>query len=105
MMRPKSALYYISDLEKIAQEVTEIIEMESDPSGTLDITSVCKKYSLEAVANIFLGSRLGTLSGEGDGQRLIDISDAAQASTQKLMLYPFFLLPYLKEYKRWIRFF
>ena len=62
-MRPKSALYYIEDLERIALDVTELIEKESDPSGQLDIIKMCQKYSLEAVAYIFLGSRLGTLSG------------------------------------------
>ena len=53
MMRPKSALYYIEDLEKIAQDVTELIEKESDPSGTMDVVKLCQKYALEAVANIF----------------------------------------------------
>ena len=104
MMRPKSALYYIEDLEKIALDVTEVIEKESDPSGTMDVVKLCQKYSLEAVAYIFLGSRLGTLSGDGDGQRLIEIADAIGPTTQKLLFLPLFSLKYLPEYKRWIKY-
>ena len=105
-MRPKSALYYIEDLEKIALDVTEVIEKESDPSGTMDVVKLCQKYSLEAVAYIFLGSRLGTLSGngDGDGQRLIEIADAIGPTSQKLLFLPLFSLKYLPEYKRWIKY-
>ena len=102
-MRPKSALYYIEDLERIALDVTELIEKESDPSGQLDIIKMCQKYSLEAVAYIFLGSRLGTLSGGGDGQRLIEIADAIGPTSQKLIFLPLSSLKYLPEYKRWIK--
>ena len=103
MMRPQSALYYISDLEKIALDVTEVIEEESDPSGTLDVSKMCQKYSLEAVAYIFLGCRLGTLSGKGDGQRLIEIANVKIPAMQKLTLFPLSVLPYLPVYKRYLK--
>ena len=104
LMRPKSALYYTEDLEKIALDVTEVIDAEVDPAGTMDVVKICQKYSLEAVAYIFLGSRLGTLSGRGDGQRLIEIADTSGEITQKLMLFPLSWLPYIPEYKRWSRY-
>ena len=103
MMRPKSALFYISELEKIALDVAEFIEEKADPSGTMDVVKMCQGYSLEAVAYIFLGSRLGTLSGQGDGQRLIEITDAVGPISQKLMFLPTSLLPYLPIYKEFIR--
>ena len=105
-MRPKSALYYTEDLERIAQDVTEVIDAEVDPAGTLDVVKICQKYSLEAVAYIFLGSRLGTLSGRGDGQRLIEIADTSGEIIQKLIqLFPISWLPYIPEYKRWLRYY
>ena len=104
MMRPQSALYYISDLEKIALDVTEVIEEESDPSGTLDVSKICQKYSLEAVAYIFLGSRLGTLSGKGDGQRLVEIADLGGQLTQKITFLPRSILPYHPDYKKFIKY-
>ena len=105
-MRPKSALYYIQDLEKIALDVCELIEKESDPAGTMNVVKLCQKYSLEAVAYVFLGSRLGTLSeaGGGDGQRLIEIADIIGPMSQKLLFLPLFSLKYLPEYKRWIKY-
>ena len=50
MMRPKSALYYIQDREKIALDVCELIAKESDPSGTMNVVKLCQNYSREAVA-------------------------------------------------------
>ena len=37
----------------------------------------------KSVAFVFLGSRLGTLSGEGDGQRLIEIADSTEHDIYK----------------------
>ena len=91
-MRPKSALYYTEDLERIALDVTEVIEAEVDQAGTLDVVKICQKYSLEAVAYIFLGWRL-----------VIEITDTSGEITQKLMLFPLSWLPYIPEYKRWTR--
>ena len=103
MMRPKSALYYIEDLEKIALDVTELIEKESDPSGSLDVIKMCQKYSLEAVAFVFLGSRLGALAGTGDGQRLIEIADSTGELQQTLFFMPTSVLPYLPGFKKFIK--
>ena len=44
-MRPKSALYYIEDLENIALDVTELIERESEPSGSLGGYKVLGSYA------------------------------------------------------------
>ena len=103
MMRPKSALYYIEDLEKIALDVTELIEKESDSSGSLDVIKMCQKYSLEAVAFVFLGSRLGALAGTGDGQRLIEIADSTGELQQTLFFMPTSVLPYLPGFKKFIK--
>ena len=104
IMRPKSALYYIRDLEKIAMDVAdEIIEKETDKDGVMDIIKMCQKFSLESVAFVFLGSRLGTLSGEGDGQRLIEIADSTGELQQTLFFMPKSLLPYLPGFKKFIK--
>merc|ERR1719471_1638874 len=70
----------------------------------MDIVNMCQGYSLEAVAYMFLGSRLGTLSGEGDGQRLIEITGAVGPISQKLMFLPTSVLPYLPMYKEFLRY-
>ena len=73
MMRPKSALYYTKEMEEISQEVADIIERDMDSDNCYEINSICQKYALETVAYIFLGSKLGTLAGEGDGTRMVEI--------------------------------
>ena len=73
MMRPKSALYYTKEMEEIAQEVANIIERDLDTDSCYEINSICQKYALETVAYVNLGSRLGTLAGEGDGTRMVEI--------------------------------
>ena len=103
MMKPKSALYYIADIEKIALEVMDVVEKEADGSHTLDVVKVCQRYSLESVSVVFLGSRLGALAGEEDGRRLIEIADSLGPTSQNLLFVPSFIAPHLPQYKRWIR--
>ena len=76
MMRPKSALYYIAELEEIAVELTVKIEqLISSKDGILEPQRVLQEYALEAVGCVFLGTRLGAMAGLEDGQRMIEISD------------------------------
>ena len=104
LMRPKSALYYIRDLERIAMDVSEqIIEKETDRNGVMEVVKMCQKYSLEAVAFVFLGSRLGALAGTGDGQRLIEIADSTGELQQTLFFMPTSVLPYLPGFKKFIK--
>jgi len=72
MMRPSSALYYISEIEEISLELVEKIVSMRDQSGSATINQVCQEFALESIGCIFLGSRLGTLAGHEDGRRLIE---------------------------------
>ena len=103
MMRPKSALYYTKEMEEIAHEVADIIERDMDTDNCYEINSICQKYALETVAYVFLGSRLGTLAGEGDGSRMVEIQDESGPLAQKMMFLPSWILPYLPFYKQFIK--
>ena len=65
MMRPKSALYYIDEMEDIANELTnKIAESKGkDGKGIRDIHPLVQEYALEAVGCVFLNARLGALKG------------------------------------------
>ena len=65
MMRPKSALYYIDEMEDIAVELVEKIASlkGEDGKGIEDIHPFIQEYALEAVGCIFLNARLGALKG------------------------------------------
>jgi len=102
MMRPKSALYYISDLEDIATELAESINASKDCEGMLEPFNLVKAYALEAVGRIFMGARLGALKGEGDGKRLIHLLAKSNEMSMTLMFTPPSLVPYLPLYKKFV---
>ena len=104
MMRPKSAMYYTKEMDEIAREVVDIIERDSDNDQCYEINKICQQYALETVAYIFLGSRLGTLSGQGDGRRMIEISEEAGPISQDLMFVPSWSLKFLPKYKTFVRY-
>jgi len=103
MMRPKSALYYISDLEDIATELTNKIGNQKNVEGMLEPFDILQEYALEAVGSIFMGTRLGALQGTGDGKRLVDIAAEANKLTMTLLFTPLSIAPYLPIYKKFIK--
>ena len=102
MMRPKSALFYINDMGELAEElVTKISgDMGASGSGIPDIHPLMQAYALEAVGCIFLGSKLGTIRGEGDGKRLIDIAEEMLPIARNLTFLPKQLRPLMPSFKR-----
>jgi len=102
MMRPKSALYYIDEMEDIAVELVEKIASlkGEDGKGIEDIHPFIQEYALEAVGCIFLNARLGALKGEGDGGRLIEISEETLPMALKLFFLPHWTFKYLPIFKK-----
>ena len=105
MMRPKSALYYISDLDGIAVDLAGRVSAEKslDGGSIEDMYPILQAYALEAVGSIFLGARLGAIKGEGDGQRLIEIAEQGLPIVQQLMFIPPKMYRFLPMYKNYIK--
>ena len=62
MMRPKSAMFYIKDIEEISQQFVDLITANADSNGEVeDIVKHIHSWSLESIAAIFLDTRLGCL--------------------------------------------
>ena len=62
MMRPKSAMFYIGDIEEISQQFVDLLSANTDSNGEVeDILKHISCWSLESIAAIFLDTRLGTL--------------------------------------------
>ena len=55
MMRPKSALYYIDEIDDIAVELVEKIDTMKVNDGMLDPSAALYEYDLEAVDCVFIG--------------------------------------------------
>ena len=104
MMRPKSALYYINELDDIAGDLADKVSAEKscDGGSIEDMFPILQAYALEAVGSIFLGARLGALKGEGDGQRLIDIAEQCLPIVQQLMFIPPKMFRFLPQFKKFI---
>ena len=103
MMRPKSALYYIAEMEEIAKELSEKIETLVGPDGgVLDPHRVVQEFALEAVGCVFLGARLGALKGTEDSKFLIDNTTEVNVLAAKLMMIPMSIVSYLPDYKRFL---
>ena len=88
MMRPKSASYYTKEMEDIAKDAVEFIGKTIDSEGCMNVNKLCQQFALETVAYIFLGSRLGTLHGEPDGLRMIEIADESGPLNQQVVFMP-----------------
>ena len=87
-MRPKSASYYTREMEDIAKDAVEFIGKTVDSEGCMNVNKLCQQFALETVAYIFLGSRLGTLHGEPDGLRMIEIADESGPLNQQIVFMP-----------------
>ena len=62
MMRPKSAMFYISTIEHISNELADKIEKSLDSKQEIgDLTKIVYFWALEAISAIFLDTRLGCL--------------------------------------------
>ena len=65
MMRPKSAMFYISTIEQISNELAEKIEKSLDDKREIrDLTKIVYFWALEAISAIFLDTRLGCLEDQ-----------------------------------------
>ena len=102
MMRPKSALYYIDEMEEIAVELTDKVNKVKDKNGMLEPSSVLQEFALEAVGCVFMGTRLGALKGVGDGKRIIENQARSFELLMTLFFTPTWLAPFLPIYKKFI---
>ena len=76
MMRPKSAMFYINDIEEISQQLVDLMTANVDSEGEVeDIVKHIQCWSLESTAAIFLDTRLGVLDPnlpeDSEGRRFI----------------------------------
>ena len=62
MMRPKSAMFYLNDVENISTDLTNLITETLDENQEIDdVLDYVNRWALESVVAIFLDSRLNCL--------------------------------------------
>lgn len=87
MMRPKSAMQYISDIEKITEELLDLMRKKRDPNENLDVYPLLKLWSLECIASIFLAKRLYCFHSHttnDDGKMMVDANRAMNQANLQL---------------------
>jgi len=62
MLRPKSAMFYIDDIEQISAELNDLINSTIDKKGEVDdLLDIVNRWSLESIVAIFLDMRIHCL--------------------------------------------
>ena len=93
MMRAKSAMYYIPDIEQITKELLDVLEAKKDNSCSLDVYPLLKLWSFESIACIFLAKRFYCFSSENknitlDTKRMIEANEIMNEENMKLFFMP-----------------
>ena len=100
MMKPKSALFYISDIEEVAVELVDKVADSRNKDGDVEVNTMLNEFALDAVGVFALGTRLGTLQEKGDGKKLMDLSVDIGRLLQFLIMCPAWIHPYLPQFKQ-----
>ena len=61
MMRPNSAMNYVTEVEEIVMELIDKIEAEKDSQGRYELNNVLKKFATDAISLMFIGKKLGAM--------------------------------------------
>ena len=93
MMRAKSAMYYIDDMEVICKELVDVLEETKDKNQELDIYPLLKLWSIESISNIFLHTRLYSFSTDkgkrtDDAKKMIEAAKSVNEANMKLFFIP-----------------
>ena len=93
MMRAKSAMYYIDDMEVICKELIDVFEETKDENQELDIYPLLKLWSIESISNIFLHTRLYSFSTDknkrtDDAKKMIEAAKSLNEANMKLFFIP-----------------
>ena len=99
MMRPKTAFFYIQDIEDIALELNDIIASNLDSDGMTSIGHLSQKFALESIGVIFIGKRLGVLQGSEERKLIIDMARVIFETALPIVLMPFALARQMKFYR------
>ena len=70
MLRPDSALHYVSEMEDVINDLMDRIEKDKDEEGRMDIQSLMKDFSIDAITVPFLGAKIGALQGSEEAKEI-----------------------------------
>ena len=108
MLRPKSAMFYLSSIEEISLELADKMgDTLDDKSEIDDMMSLLARWALEAVTSIFLDTRLNCLAEDhqpnSDTMRLIEnvnviLGPDAMEMAGGVPIWKYISMPYYKRF-------
>jgi len=103
MMKPKSALYYLDEIEQVAVEFTDKVAASRDAQGNVKFGNVCNEFALDSIACIFLGRKIGALAGSEDAKVLIGNMQEFMKYALPLIYCPVSLGHWMPFYKKLLK--
>jgi cytochrome P450 len=100
MMRPGSALHYLQHIEAIAGELADRVAAGRDAAGETNVGALCQEFGLEAIGQVFLGCRLGSLQGSSDSRTIRHNADIFFREALITVLLPMWAVRCTPVYRR-----
>ena len=88
MLRPDSALHYVSEMEDVINDLVNRIEKDKNEEGKMDIQSLMKDFATDAITVPFLGAKIGALQGSEEGKEMAYGATRILELWSQMMFYP-----------------
>jgi len=103
MMRPKSALFYIDEIDELMDDFILKLEGLLDKERKIDDLSLTLyEFALDAIGLMFIGSKLGVLQGSEYGKKMIEKVTRSFEIFANVMGIPPKIAPYTPLYKEYV---
>jgi len=100
LMRPRSALVYIKNIEEIALQFNRVLASNRDHCGKANIGGLTQQYALEAVYSIFMGKNIGALQQSERSRMLLENVEVIVVNLLLLSFIPPHLARWLPFYRK-----
>ena len=93
LMRPKSALFYIKELNETTEELCAKVVANLDAnSETTDLNATLQRFALEGLGIMFIGTRLGCMNDNPDSLKFISVVDNFIKNILLIIMLPVWML-------------
>ena len=101
-MRPKSALFYIKELNETTEElVAKVAENLNAQHEATNLNYSLQRFALEAIGIMFIGTRLGCLQANNPNSlKFIATVDSFFSTFQALLMWPIWVLKLTGTYRQ-----
>jgi len=104
MMRPKSALFYINDMNELMDDFVAKLEgMLDEDKKVDDLNRPLQEFALDAIGVMFIGNKLDVLQGSEYGKQMITKVSRLFELMLDVIAIPPKLAPYAPKFKEYVQ--